>query len=180
VADVRPPIVDPQPVESSALRCVCGHFVTGVTVITCGLGDDETGTTVNSFTSLSLDPPLVLFCIHNQSRLLPVVARSEAFVVNFLSAHQERLATAFAGKRRAPLSEVPHGHSATGAPVLSEALAFLSCRLVNTVEGGDHAIIIGEVVELGAPHQNREPLIFFRGSLGRLEDEPHGAALFDW
>jgi 3-hydroxy-9,10-secoandrosta-1,3,5(10)-triene-9,17-dione monooxygenase reductase component len=173
-------LVDRQPVESSALRRVCGDFVTGVTVITSGLGEDETGTTVNSFTSLSLDPPLVLFCIQNQSRLIPVITRSGTFAVNFLSGHQERLAMAFASKYRPSISEVPHGHSTTGAPVFSEALAFLSCRLVNTVEAGDHVIIIGEVVELGALHRNRQPLIFFRGSLGTLEDEPHSIPVFDW
>lgn len=159
------------PVEAAALRHVCGHFVTGVTVITSGSGGRAAGTTVNSFTSVSLDPPLVLFCLHNKSRLRPVLEECGAYAVNFLAGRQKRLAWTFADRATAGLRDVAHHHLSTGVPVLSEALAFLSCRLVNTFEGGDHAIFLGEVVELGAPRRPAEPLIFFRGSLTALQDE---------
>ncbi|MBO0806752.1 MAG: flavin reductase [Actinobacteria bacterium] len=154
------------------LRNVCGLFVTGVTVITSGLDGRSDGTTVNSFTSVSLDPPLVLFCLHNQSRLRPMLAESGLFVVNFLAGRQERLARAFAGKQAAAFREVAHHHSVDGVPVLSDALAFLACAIVNEIEGGDHTIYVGEVREVGVPRHNAEPLIFFRGSLGALEHEP--------
>ncbi|WP_326599913.1 flavin reductase family protein [Streptomyces sp. NBC_01803] len=169
-----------KPVEGRTLRDVCGLFVTGVTVITAGMGEEAAGTTVNSFTSVSLDPPLVLFCLHNDSRLRPVVESTGAYAVNFLAGRQERVARAFAGKDTAAITDVAHHSSVTGVPVLSDALAFLSCRLVNTFDGGDHTIFVGEVLELGVPRQSQEPLIFFRGFLGALEEEPRGVhPIFD-
>jgi 3-hydroxy-9,10-secoandrosta-1,3,5(10)-triene-9,17-dione monooxygenase reductase component len=174
----RPPAPS---VEPGMLRHACGLFVTGVTVVTSGTGEEAAGTTVNSFTSVSLQPPLVLFCLHNDSRLRTVVERSGAYVVNFLAGGQGRLARAFAGRESAGIREVPHHHTDTGMPVLSEALAFLSCRLVSTLEGGDHTIFLGEVIRLGMQAQYRDPLIFFRGSLGALEDEDlrRGNPIFD-
>jgi flavin reductase (DIM6/NTAB) family NADH-FMN oxidoreductase RutF len=167
------PLDQAQPFDATMLRGVCGLFVTGVTVITSGTGSDTGGTTVNSFTSVSLDPPLVLFCLHKDSRLRDLLNESGAFVVNFLAGQQKRLAWAFAGKSTAKLHGVAHYRSAGGVPILSESLAFLACDLVDEFEGGDHTIFVGEVRELGAPRQNRDPLIFFRGSMGALEDEPH-------
>jgi 3-hydroxy-9,10-secoandrosta-1,3,5(10)-triene-9,17-dione monooxygenase reductase component len=161
-----------QPIEAKLLRSVCGLFVTGVTVITSGGKERSMGTTVNSFTSVSLDPPLVLFCLHKESRLHELLEESGMFAVNFLAGSQARLAWTFAGKDTALLQDVAHHHSAAGIPVISEALAYLTCRLVNKFEGGDHAIFLGEVVELGAPRQNHEPLIFHRGALSTLEGEP--------
>ncbi|WP_308190714.1 flavin reductase family protein [Streptomyces sp. HPF1205] len=162
------------PVDGRSLRTVCGMFVTGVTVITSGDADHAEGTTVNSFTSVSLDPPLVLFCLHNESRLRAVVEGSRKFVVNFLQGQQEGLARAFAGKGTAEIRDVAHHPSVTGVPVLSDALAFLSCRLVDAFDGGDHTIFVGQVVELGVPRQHQEPLVFFRGWLGALEEELRG------
>jgi 3-hydroxy-9,10-secoandrosta-1,3,5(10)-triene-9,17-dione monooxygenase reductase component len=170
----------PEPVEGRLLRNVCGLFVTGVTVITSGEEGHSEGTTVNSFTSVSLDPPLVLFCLHKESRLRAVIDEAGSFVVNFLSGPQEPLARAFAGKDTSAVKDVPHHHSTDGMPVLSEALAFLACRLENEFDGGDHTIFVGRVVELGVPREHQEPLIFFRGSLGALEEEPRGAhPIFD-
>ena len=87
---------------------------------------------------------------------------------------------AFAGRQTASLIGVKHQASETGVPVLSEALAFLSCQLVDAFDGGDHVILVGQVIELGTLRRHREPLIFFRGALGALETEPHGAhSIFD-
>jgi len=161
-----------QQLDGRMLRNVCGLFVTGVTVITTGVDGQADGTTVNSFTSVSLDPPLVLFCLHKQSRLCAVINESGQFVVNFLAGRQERLARAFAGKQTAAFHEVAHHHSLGGVPILSDALAFLACEVVNEFEGGDHTIFLGKVYEVGVPRHNQEPLIFFRGALGALEHEP--------
>lgn len=160
-------------IDPGMLRTVCGLFVTGVTVITSGTGELAVATTVNSFTSVSLTPPMVLFCLHKQSRLRSVVADSGAFVVNFLAGRHDRLARSFAGRQTASLEQVAHHPAATGAPILTDGLAYLSCRLADTFEGGDHVIFLGEVDNLGVPHPHHEPLIFFRGSLGTLADEPH-------
>jgi flavin reductase (DIM6/NTAB) family NADH-FMN oxidoreductase RutF len=173
-ATARMALHQAHPVDGRTLRTVCGMFVTGVTVITSGEGEHAEGTTVNSFTSVSLDPPLVLFCLHNESRLRAVVEGSGKFVVNFLQGRQEGVARAFAGKGTAEIGDVPHHSSVTGVPVLSDALAFLSCRTVDTFDGGDHTIFVGRVVELGVPRQHHEPLVFFRGWLGALEEELRG------
>lgn len=163
-------------ISPAALRRVCGLFVTGVTVITTGTGDHATGATVNSFTSVSLEPPLVLFCLHQRSRLHETLTASGAFAVNFLTGPQERVARAFAGRHTAVFHDVRHHLSSPGVPVLSEALAYLSCRITGTFAAGDHSVILGEVVELGEPRRNREPLIFFQGAFGSLDRQPppHG------
>ena len=160
-----------QPIDGRTLRRVCGLFVTGVTVITTGVDDRATGTTVNSFTSVSLEPPLVLFCLHERSRLHEVLEETGSFAVNFLASRQERLARAFAGRHTAGFDDVAYHRSALGVPILSEALAFLACAIVDRFPGGDHSIIVGRVEELGTPRQRRQPLIFFEGSLGSLEEE---------
>ncbi|MBC6456915.1 flavin reductase family protein [Actinomadura sp. HBU206391] len=168
------PLHQAEPIESKTLRNVCGLFVTGVTVITAGEGARSAGTTVNSFTSVSLDPPLILFCLHKESRLRTVLQETRTFVVNFLAGKQAPLAWTFATRDTAALQDVTHHRSAEGAPILSDAMAFLACRVANEFEGGDHTIFVGEVVELGVPRQNQEPLIFFRGSLSALEEELAG------
>ncbi|WP_371663125.1 flavin reductase family protein [Streptomyces sp. NBC_00280] len=157
------------PIDGGALRHVCAHFATGVTVITTGLPGDSSGTTVNSFTSVSLEPPLVLFCLHQHSRLLPLLKESGGFVVNFLTRQQQSLAYAFAGRESADLTGVPHHRTQEGLPVLSEALAHLTCRLVEEYDGGDHTILLGRVVGLGAEEKPiDDPLIFYRGAMREL------------
>ncbi|MFF1305800.1 flavin reductase family protein [Streptomyces sp. NPDC058307] len=157
------------PVDARALRTVCGNFATGVTVITTGGPEDGAATTVNSFTSVSLDPPLVLFCLHRQSRLRPVLQKARGFVVNFLTRDQEGLAWRFAGRESARLAEVPHHRSARGLPVLTEALAFLECRVAEEYDGGDHAILVGEVTALGASGAQADPLVFYQGAMRVLD-----------
>jgi 3-hydroxy-9,10-secoandrosta-1,3,5(10)-triene-9,17-dione monooxygenase reductase component len=159
------------PVDARALRRVCGLFPTGVTVITTGADGTAAGTTVNSFTSVSLDPPMVLFCIHRDSRLRIELAESGMFAVNLLARRQERLARAFAGRQTASFESVQYHRSTRGVPILSEALAYLACEVVDEFPGGDHAIVLGQVVELGVPRRRQEPLIFFEGSFGALEEE---------
>lgn len=163
------------PVEPASLRRVCGLFVTGVTVITTGVEPHLEGTTVNSFTSVSLEPPLVLFCLHRESRLRQPLREASSFAVNFLAGWQESVARAFAARDTATFDDVRFTRSAVGAPVLPEALGFLACRIAGEFEGGDHIIVLGEVVELGVPRGRREPLVFFAGSFGSLADDRQAA-----
>lgn len=158
-------------IDSLALRRLCGMFVTGVTVVTTGSAAEAAGATVNSFTSVSLDPPLVLFCLHKRSRLHRALARSGAFAVNFLAGPQEQVARAFAGRETAVFHDLTWHLSAPGVPVLSEALGYMACQIVDQFAGGDHAIILGKVTELGVPRHDRDPLIFYQGAFGALEWE---------
>ncbi|MFJ9686162.1 flavin reductase family protein [Streptomyces bacillaris] len=168
---VRPPgrIEARKPIVPKEFRRVCGLFATGVTVITAGPEGQAEGTTVNSFTSVSLDPSLVLFCLHKQSRMQAVIGRHKTFAVNFLAGSQQELARSFATRRPDGFHGVPHHFAPDGPPLLSEALAHLTCSTVAVHAGGDHDIVVGEVLELAAPGDSQDPLIFFDGTLGPLE-----------
>jgi len=146
-------------------RDTMGLFVTGVAVVTmCDEGGPH-GTTVNSFTSLSLDPALVLVCLVNSSRSTRVIRHSGAFAVNILSHEQVDVGRRF-GNHRVQGDEsfegVPYRSGLTGAPLLVGAVAQIDCRLFATVPAGDHTIFIGEVLDLGAAADN-PPLAFHRG-----------------
>ena len=157
-----------QPVESGRrFRDTIGHFATGVCVVTACGADGPAGLTPNAFTSLSLEPPLVLVCFDNTSRTLPVVQEARTFAVNVLRAGQEELAATFASKAlpAEKFASVTH-KLADGVPVLDGALAWLSCELRALHPGGDHTIGIGEVTAMEA--NEGEPLIFHRGGFRRL------------
>lgn len=154
------------------LRSALGSFTTGVTVVTSSTGDGEHhATTANSFTSVSLDPPLVLVCLGNESRGLSSILRGDAFAVNVLSRAQEHLSAYFADPTRpagpAALARVDYSLDANGCPRLEDSLASFACRVHAVHPGGDHAIVVGEVVDLVArPHD--EPLVFHAGGYRRL------------
>ncbi|MFJ2003172.1 flavin reductase family protein [Streptomyces chartreusis] len=158
---------DPALVDPQALRSVCANWATGVTVITSGSTARTTGLTVNSFTSVSLDPALILVCIHNDSGELPVLRRTGAFAVNILAADQEELCRSFASRHTRHSAKADTRPGITGVPVLSDALAYLECRIEREVDAGDHVIVIGEVVDL-AVQREEGPLTFFRNSFHRL------------
>lgn len=148
-------------------RRVCGTFATGVAVLTSGSTGPVAGLTVNSFTSVSLEPPLILVCVHNESRTLPALRRTGAFAVNILASDQEEVCRNFAGRRAHGMAEVGIRRGRTGVPILSDALAYLDCRLEREVYGGDHTIILGEVLDLGVQRHD-EPLVFFRNTFNQL------------
>ncbi|MFJ9752234.1 flavin reductase family protein [Streptomyces chartreusis] len=158
---------DPALVDPQALRSVCANWATGVTVITSGSTAHRTGLTVNSFTSVSLDPALILVCIHNDSGELPVLRRTGAFAVNILAADQEELCRSFASRHTRHSAKADTRPGITGVPVLSDALAYLECRIEREVDAGDHVIVIGEVVDL-AVQREEGPLTFFRNTFHRL------------
>lgn len=137
------------PPEPSAMRQVCGHFTTGVTVVTSLLDGQWVGATVNSFTSVSLDPPWVLFCLRHDSRLLAAVRASGTFAVSILRAHQGPLAMGFAAPGPTDFGGVDCLHGAGGAPILRGAIGYLECEVAEEYHGGDHRIVIGAVTSLG-------------------------------
>ncbi|MFJ8636318.1 flavin reductase family protein [Streptomyces sp. NPDC093568] len=158
---------DPALVDPQALRSVCANWATGVTVITSGSTERTTGLTVNSFTSVSLDPALILVCIHNDSGELPVLRRTGAFAVNILAADQEELCRSFASRHTRHTAKADTRPGISGVPVLSDALAYLECRIEREVDAGDHVIVIGEVIDL-AVQREEGPLTFFRNTFHRL------------
>jgi flavin reductase (DIM6/NTAB) family NADH-FMN oxidoreductase RutF len=162
-------------VDVSAFRLAMGSFPTGVTVVTMASDDGSMhGLTVNSFTSVSLDPMLVLVCLDQASRGAGLIERAGAFVVNVLSAGQQEVSRRFADRRRpagpAMFDGVPFEPGATGCPVLADATASFDCRLRQSHRAGDHVIVLGEVVAL-VHRPQLEPMIFHAGTYRSLEHE---------
>lgn len=148
-------------------RRALGTFATGVTVITAEDGEGALGLTVNSFTSVSLEPPLVLWCLGDESDRRHVFSTAERWVVNVLAAgdraHSERFAW---GACRLEAGDRAPG---AGAPRLAEALTSLECVTRDRIQLGDHLVIVGEVV--GIETREGEGLLFFRGGYGRARVE---------
>jgi flavin reductase (DIM6/NTAB) family NADH-FMN oxidoreductase RutF len=154
-------------VDGAEMRRVLGHFATGVTVITARCDGEPVGMVANSFTSVSLEPPLVLFCAGVESETWPRIRAAELFCVNVLGHHQRELAVSFARKgtdRYEGVELVDHGD---GPPRLAGAIAHVDCRIWAEHPGGDHRIVVGEVLELAVAEEDaaalEEPLIFYRG-----------------
>jgi 3-hydroxy-9,10-secoandrosta-1,3,5(10)-triene-9,17-dione monooxygenase reductase component len=153
-------------VDGGDLRRVAGLFPTGVAVITTTLDDEPYGFAANAFTSLSLDPPLVLVCAARGSGTRPALVASGRFTVNLLAADQEEVCRAFATRgadRFAGVSWEP-GHG--GAPRIHGAIAHLDCNLHSLLPGGDHVIFTGLVTSVD--ENGEDPLVFFRGAFRKL------------
>ncbi len=130
-----------------SLRDVMRHLVGGVSVITAGVGDDRTGLTVTSVTSLSVEPPTMLFCINRNASAWPVIRRHRHFCVNILAEHHRTVADRFAGRGGVKGVDRYAGSRwvalATGALALEDALAAIDCEVEETIERHSHAIVIG-------------------------------------
>ncbi len=157
--------LDPQ-----QFRTIIGNFATGVTVITAASGEELQGMTANAFTSLSLDPMMVLICVDRDSHTHRVLKQGRAFTVNVLADHQAEVSRLFAKKsppERGTLRGQAFRLGETGAPVLQDCLAYLECRVSDELSGGDHTIFVGEVVD-AAVVGDGGPLLFFRGTYREL------------
>ncbi len=158
--------------DRNELRGVFGKFATGITVVTAGK-DIPRGMTANSFTSVSLRPALILVCVLREAAMHEVILDTEAFAVSMLSARQEEVAKHFANRHR-PRGEAEFevidsiAGKHTGAPILTDALAWLECRLAAVYDGGDHSIFLGEVLDMGHGPES-DALLFFGGNFHRLE-----------
>ncbi len=154
--------------DAAKFRQVLGHFPTGVTVITSVDDGGPIGFAVGSFASVSLDPPLVLFCAGQQSSTWPKIRATGTFCVNVLAADQEAVCRVFAGKSDDKFGEVGWGRSGNGCPRLDGALAHIDCTIEQVVASGDHDVVIGRVTDLEVDREGG-PLVFFRGGYGRFE-----------
>ena len=148
-------------------RHVLGHFASGVTVITTwDVEGRPTGLTANAFTSVSLDPPLVLVCVDHKAQSYPAMQSSGRFAVNILAGGQEAISRRFAATGGDKFDGIAWGQGPAGLPLISGSLAFLECHTVHAYPGGDHTIFVGEVVAVRA--QAAEPLLYYRGKYHRL------------
>jgi flavin reductase (DIM6/NTAB) family NADH-FMN oxidoreductase RutF len=153
--------------DPKELRRVMGHFATGVTVVTTKDGAGTPfGLTANAFASLSLNPPLVLVCVDKKAQCYACFAESKIFVVNVLAEGQEEISRRFATKGDEKFNGVPWHASENGLALLDGAISHIECKIVESLEGGDHTIYVGEV--LRAVTTGDRPLIFFQGMYHRL------------
>lgn len=158
------PLVPPlNPLDPGAFRAALGRFATGVTIVTaCGADDTLVGLTANSFNSVSLSPPLVLWSLSRAAGSMPVFQAGSHYTINVLGAHQRDLAERFASRRPDRYEGVPFQRGLGGAPVLDGAIATFECANRSRYEEGDHVIFVGEVERChfvsGAP-----PLLFHGG-----------------
>ena len=152
-------------IDAQTFRKVLGSFASGVTVVTTIHPETgkPVGVTVSAFSSLSMDPPLVLFCLGTKTASLPAFQENGHFCINVLSAGQQDISNRFASKVEDKFAGIEVKTGTAGLPVLNGCIATMECRLVQTVNGGDHDIFIGEIV--AADYDMAvEPLIYVRGS----------------
>ena len=149
--------------DSRVLRHALGQFATGVTVVTARASDGAfVGLTVNSFSALSLEPPLILWSLRCSSPSLAVFETSERFVVNVLSEGQVDISRRFASPHADKFDGVPHAENAWGQPLLHGAAAWFECRTVSRQTAGDHCLFIAEVERFTA--SDIAPLLFHAGA----------------
>jgi flavin reductase (DIM6/NTAB) family NADH-FMN oxidoreductase RutF len=162
--------VDTLEIDSTRFRHVLGHFPTGVTIVTADPGDGPVGLTIGSFTSVSLDPPLVGFLPGKGSTSWPGIERAGRFCVNVLAADQAELCWRFARERDDKFDGIGWSSSTrTASPVLDGVLAWIDCTIEHVVDAGDHWFVLGRVVDLHAADRS-DPMIFFRGKVGGFAD----------
>lgn len=158
-------------VEGADLRRIAGRFPTGVAVVTATHDGRPCGLTVNSFASVSLDPPLVLVCLSQAARALECVEASGRFTVNVLAEGQEHLARLFASLETDKFAGLDHHASPGGGPVLAGVHAWLDCEVVARHPGGrTHTIFVARVTAFAAG--GGRPLVFHAGSYTRLHETP--------
>jgi flavin reductase (DIM6/NTAB) family NADH-FMN oxidoreductase RutF len=157
--------LDREATDPRLLRQALGRFATGVTVITTRTPDGRyEGLTANSFSAVSLDPPLVLWSLRLAASSLASFTASGYFAVNVLSAAQSETSRHFATPRHDKFEDVTFIEGIAGCPIFEDSLAIFECRTETAIEGGDHMIFIGRVVQ--AHYREGEPLIFAAGKYG--------------
>ena len=155
----------PGPVSAAVMREVLGHFVSGIVVITASGPDGPLGFTCQSFSSLSLDPPLVSFAPARSSSTWPQIRSVGAFCVNVLAADHQEISAGFARSGVDKFAGVTWRPGPSGAPVLEGVSAWIDCVFRDEFDGGDHTIVVGQVQDLWADPA-RLPLLFYRGRYG--------------
>ena len=155
------------PVSNEEFRSALGRFVSGVTVVTTLDKENQpVGITVSAFSSVSLEPPLVLACIEKRASVHDYLSEGTHFAVNILAEDQEQLSRRFSSKDQDRFNGTGYREGATGAPLLEGALAYIECRVVHAFPGGDHTIVVGEVESVSVA--DHRPLAYYRGGYTQL------------
>jgi flavin reductase (DIM6/NTAB) family NADH-FMN oxidoreductase RutF len=169
--------------EPDVFRAAMSQFASGVTVVTTVQGGIDHAMTASAFTSVSLDPPLVLVCVDKTARFHQAVALSRAWGASILAGSQEPLARRLATRGRplaGQLDGYPHRRGEhTGAALLEHALCRLECRTWEMYDGGDHTIVVGEVVWLDAPGSDEPAMVYFRSGFTTIWGKPGVGATND-
>jgi 3-hydroxy-9,10-secoandrosta-1,3,5(10)-triene-9,17-dione monooxygenase reductase component len=152
--------------DEARFREVLGHFATGVTIVTATEEGVPVGFSCQSFSALSLDPPMVLLAPAKSSTSWPRIAQAGAFCVNILGEHQEALCRAFAISGGDKFDGVKWSPGVTGAPIIDGSLAYVECTLGAIYEGGDHELVTGHVVAVHSG--DGAPLVFYRSGFGHF------------
>ena len=160
-------------VDPASFRHAAGRFATGITVVSARLDGIDHAMTVTAFTSVSLEPVLVLFCAEKVARFHDAVVAAGEWAVSVLNADSEKVAKWLATRGRPLEGQLDafrhHPGALTGAPVLDDALAALECRTTAVHDGGDHSIIVGEVLAVSEPRPEGEPLLYYASGYRRLQ-----------
>lgn len=155
-------------IDQRELRNALGNFATGITVVTALSAEGEKiGVTINSFASVSLAPPLVLFSLKSESPLAAIFNEAESFTVNILKEDQVNLSNLFAGPGENKFDTIDWHEGKNGVPVLDGTIATMECKRTINYPGGDHTIYLGEVTELSYEGEGN-PLLYFRGGYKTL------------
>jgi flavin reductase (DIM6/NTAB) family NADH-FMN oxidoreductase RutF len=165
------------PVDARLLRDVMGGFATGVAIVTTRTGDENHGMTVNSLTSVSLEPPLLLVCLTRDSRTAKAVQDRGAFVLNLLSTPQGTLSNAFAKRGVDHFEGSSVRLNERDLPVFDRGLGWIDCDVSDVHEGGDHVIVVGSVQACAT--RDGTPLVFYRGKYHELSAHTQDADL-EW
>lgn len=155
--------------DKKAFRNALGNFPTGIAVMTAASSEaSHIGITVNSFTSVSLEPPLVLWCIDRRSRRYPAFANAPGFTVSILASGHQDVSSRLAGAGEHNLDGIALIATELGPPALADSLAVFECALESVQDAGDHAILIGRVLRFACHAGAGAPLVYYQGKYGAL------------
>ena len=156
-------------IDQREFRNAVGCFATGVTIATTiDREGEKVGITANSFSSLSLDPPLVLFCVDASINSYDAFENCECFIINVLREDQIDLSNNFARSSDDKWMGIEHRYGKNGSPTIENSIAILECKKHAVYEGGDHLILVGEVVEFEYDDSGSRPLLYYRGSYATI------------
>jgi flavin reductase (DIM6/NTAB) family NADH-FMN oxidoreductase RutF len=152
-------------IDSGVFRNVLGHFATGVTAVTAVNDGQPVGMAIGSFTSVSLDPPLVAFLPGKESGSWEEIRASGSFCVNVMGQDQMEVCGVMASRSDNKFADVEWSPGPSGSPIIAGSIAYIDCEIEAIHDGGDHHIVVGRVIELEVL-ESKEPLLFFQGNYG--------------